>query len=195
MEEKFMFPRILGLLGALGLSLSMGMGCKQTAGPDRGPVTPPGEPERLTARATLQPAAGSEVKGEVTFEQTKEGVRVHVQVEGLTPGQHGFHIHERGDCSAPDFSSAGEHYAPNSHPHGPPGAMSHAGDLGNLEANADGEAEQSIVTQQLASEQDLRKIVGKAVIIHAKADDFTTQPSGASGDRVACGVIEVESDS
>lgn len=190
-----MFPRILGLLGALGLSLSMGMGCKQTAGPDRDPVTPPGEPERLTVRTTLEPAAGSEVKGEVTFEQSKEGVRVHVKVDGLTPGQHGFHIHERGDCSAPDFSSAGDHYAPNNHPHGPPGATSHAGDLGNLEANTDGEAEQSIVTQQFTSEQDLRAIVGKAVIIHAQADDFTTQPSGASGDRVACGVLEVESDS
>ncbi len=190
-----MFPRSLGLLGALGLSLSMGMGCKQTAGPDRDPVTPPGEHEPLTARATLESAAGSEVKGEVTFEQSKEGVRVHVKVNGLTPGQHGFHIHERGDCSAPDFSSAGDHYAPSSHPHGPPGATSHAGDIGNIEASTDGKAEQSIVTQQFTSEQDLRAIVGKAVIIHAQADDFTTQPSGASGDRVACGVIEVESDS
>lgn len=189
-----MFPRILGLLGALGLSMGMGLGCKQAAGPDRAPVTPPGEPERLTARATLKSAAGSEVEGEVTFEQTQGGVRVHAKVDGLTPGPHGFHIHERGDCSAPDFSSAGEHYAPHGHPHGPLGATSHAGDLGNLEANADGEAEQSVVTQQLASEQDLRAIVGKAVIIHAKADDFTTQPSGASGDRVACGVIEMKSD-
>lgn len=188
-----MFPRILGLLGALGLCMSMG--CRQTGGSDPGPVAPPGDPGQLTAKATLKPAAGSEVDGEVTFEQTQEGVRVHVKVEGLTPGKHGFHIHERGDCSAPDFSSAGEHYAPHGHSHGPPGATSHAGDLGNLEANTDGVAEQSIVTQHLVSEKDLRAILGKAVIIHAQADDFTTQPSGASGDRVACGVIEAEGDS
>lgn len=189
-----MFPRILGLLGALAVCMGAGMGCKQTAGPDRSPETPPGEPEQLTARAILKPATGSEVEGEVTFEQTKQGVRVHVKAKGLTPGPHGFHIHERGDCSEPDFSSAGDHYAPHSHPHGPPGTMSHAGDLGNIEASADGEAEQSIVTQQLVSEQDLRAIIGKAVIIHAQADDFTTQPSGASGARVACGVIEVADD-
>lgn len=187
-----MSPRILGLLGALGLCMGTGMGCKEAGGPERSPVTPPGEPERLSARAKLQAAAGSEVSGEVAFEQTEQGLRVHVKVDGLTPGQHGFHIHERGDCSAPDFSSAGEHYAPQGHPHGPPGPASHVGDLGNIEASADGNAEQSIVTQQIMSEQDLRAIIGKAVIIHAQADDFTTQPSGASGDRVACGVIEVE---
>jgi Cu-Zn family superoxide dismutase len=192
-----MFPRILELLGVLGLCMGAGMGCKQTPSSD-GPVRSPdepGEPEPLTARATLKSAAGSEVEGEVTFEQSKQGVRVHVKAKGLTPGQHGFHIHERGDCSLPDFSSAGEHYAPKGHSHGPPGPTSHTGDLGNIEANADGEAEQSIVTQQLVSEQDLHAIVGKAVIIHAQPDDFTTQPSGASGDRVACGVIELENNS
>jgi Cu-Zn family superoxide dismutase len=181
--------RILGMVAAL--SMGMTMGCRETQLEPAG-VDEVATAERRTARAGLTSAAGKEVEGEVLFHETGQGVRVQVKVDGLTPGRHGFHIHERGDCSAPDFESAGEHFAPEGHPHGAPGPASHAGDLGNIEANAEGKVETTLMLPTIALEpQSPRSIVGKAVVIHAQPDDFTTQPSGDAGDRVACGVIEL----
>jgi Cu-Zn family superoxide dismutase len=111
----------------------------------------------------------------------------------LEPGPHGFHVHEFGDCSAPDGSSAGGHFAPLGSPHGPPDAGQgerHIGDLGNIVANADGVVEQELADSVIRLDGE-NSIVGKAIIVHAGADDFTTQPSGAAGERVACGVIEL----
>jgi Cu-Zn family superoxide dismutase len=121
-----------------------------------------------------------------------EGVHFTGTVTGLPPGQHGFHIHETGDCSAPDASSAGGHFNPTGAPHGAPSAAEHhAGDLGNIEANAEGQAEVNIHANGVSLEEAApNSIKGKAVIVHAAADDLQTQPTGNAGARLACGVIQ-----
>ena len=109
---------------------------------------------------------------------------------GLVYGEHGFHVHEKGDCSAPDGTSAGGHFNPGGKPHAARDAAArHAGDLGNLKADPYGLARVDFVDSTL-SLSGADSIVGKAVIIHEKADDFTTQPTGNAGARQACGVIE-----
>ncbi len=139
--------------------------------------------------ARIAPTQGNNAKGEVRFYKVDGGVRVIATLEGLMPGKHGFHIHEKGDCSAPDAMSAGGHFNPTGSPHGAPTApptARHAGDLGNIEAGADGKANYDHVDSMLVYES----ITGLSVLIHAGEDDFTTQPSGNSGARVGCGVIE-----
>lgn len=144
------------------------------------------------ATATLESRSGSSVKGTVTFEAVAGGVKVTADVEGLTPGDHGFHVHEKGDCSAPDATSAGGHFNPGGHPHAAPdAAQRHVGDLGNLTAGADGKASKSFVVQGVSLGDDAASIVGKGLIVHEKADDFSTQPTGNAGGRVACAVIQL----
>ena len=141
------------------------------------------------AVAVLHAASGSKVTGTVTFTKTDEGVRVVADVEGLAPGEHGFHIHEFGDCSAPDATSAGGHYNPAKHPHaGPDAEMRHEGDLGNMTADATGKAHYERVDKELKLSGE-HSILGRSVIVHEKMDDFKTQPTGNAGARVACGVI------
>lgn len=142
------------------------------------------------AKAVLNPTIESEVKGVVTFEVVEGGVRIIANIEGLTPGRHGFHIHEKGDCSAPDASSAGGHFNPTHAHHGSPNSPDrHVGDLGNIEADHSGRAHYDRVDTLVALEGD-NNVIGRAVIIHSDADDYKTQPSGNSGIPVACGVIE-----
>lgn len=142
------------------------------------------------AVAVLVPTKDSTVKGVITFTKELKGVNVQGEVSGLTPGKHGFHIHEFGDCSAPDGASAGSHFNVGGHPHaGPTEPMRHEGDLGNIEAGADGIAK--VVTTTLAPLDGDGSLIGRAVIVHAKEDDFKTQPTGNAGGRVACGVIGV----
>lgn len=184
-----MLARMLGIIGILCMGL--GTGCRE-ARVDPADVDQAARPERLVARARLQPAAGQDVQGEVLFRETDQGVRVQVVAHGLTPGMHGFHVHEIGDCSAPDFESAGAHFAPAGHPHGAPAAESHAGDLGNVEADANGTVETVIMARHVELDPGQRSIVGRAIVIHAQPDDLTSQPSGNAGARVACGVIELE---
>lgn len=141
------------------------------------------------AIAVLQPTQGSKVQGTVSF--AKDGDKVHVValVQGLTPGPHGFHIHEYGDCSSPDAGSAGGHFNPTGAPHGAPTAdRHHAGDFGNIEADASGVARLDLLSPGIKFDGP-ESILGRAVIVHAEADDLKTQPTGASGARVACGVI------
>lgn len=143
------------------------------------------------ATATLEARSKSNAKGTVTFHEMGDGVHVVVNVEGLTPGEHAFHVHEKGDCSAPDAKSAGEHFDPTKQPHGAPDAAAHhAGDFGNLVADADGKAKKEIHMKGITIADGPTSIVGKAFIVHEKADDFKTQPHGNAGGRVACGVIE-----
>lgn len=140
-----------------------------------------------TATASLNPTEGNNVQGSVTFTQTGDAVQVEGDISGLTEGMHGFHIHEKGDCSAPDASSAGGHFNPNNNEHGArTDSVRHMGDLGNIEADAQGNASISFTDSVLVFNQ----IISKAVIVHAGEDDLTSQPSGAAGSRVACGVIE-----
>lgn len=143
------------------------------------------------AVAVLQPTEGNAVHGIVTFTKVTEGIKVVADIEELSPGKHGFHIHEYGDCSAPDGTSAGGHFNPNNMPHGAPTDLErHAGDLGNLEADAEGKAHYERI-DNLISFSGLHSIIGHSIIIHAGEDDFTTQPTGNAGPRVACGVIGI----
>jgi superoxide dismutase, Cu-Zn family len=155
----------------------------------------PAAPVARTAVAELQSAEGHEVSGTVTFTETGDGkVEVAVQVDGLTPGEHGFHIHETGDCSAADFTSAGGHFDPRGHKHGAPGAEEHhAGDFGNLLADDQGKATMKTTVDYINLTEGEAPVVGKAVIVHDKKDDLTTQPTGDAGGRVACGIIELTS--
>lgn len=147
--------------------------------------------ETTKAIAVLSAASGSSVAGTVTFTAASDGVLVVADITGLKPGLHGFHIHEFGDCSAPDGKSAGGHYNPTKHEHaGPDAEMRHMGDLGNIEADASGKAhlERKDKMLKLSGENS---IIGYGVIVHEKADDLKTQPTGDAGGRVACGVIGV----
>ena len=144
--------------------------------------------------AVLHPTEGSDVEGVVLFSNTEDGVRVGANVQGLGPmSSHGFHIHEFGDCSAPDGTSAGGHFNPGGQPHGAPEAeQRHVGDLGNLVSNGAGVAQTNVVDPVL-SFTGVNSILGRAVVIHAGADDLESQPTGAAGPRLACGVIGVGS--
>ena len=141
------------------------------------------------AETILKPTQGNQVSGVVTYRQSGGNVQVAALVSGLTPGAHGFHIHDKGDCSAPDATSAGGHLNPGAKPHGHPGSTEHhAGDMPQLEADAAGNAQLSVELAGVA----LDSIVGRGVIVHAAPDDFKTQPTGNSGARVACGVISAK---
>ncbi len=141
------------------------------------------------ATAELQSPGG--VVGTLMFTTTPDGIAVDGTITGLEPGAHGFHIHEVGMCTGPTFESAGAHFNPSDAPHaGPNVSPRHFGDLGNIEADADGRAEiHALATDLTLAMGESATVVGKSVVVHAKADDLTSQPSGAAGDRVACGVV------
>jgi Cu-Zn family superoxide dismutase len=142
------------------------------------------------ATATLEPRSGSTVSGTVNFYATGEKLRVEARIAGLTPGEHGFHVHEAGDCSAPDASSAKGHFNPAAKQHGHySGAEHHAGDMPNLVADASGNATVSGEVSMLSLGSDANSIVNRSVVIHADPDDYKSQPAGNSGKRVACGAI------
>jgi len=144
----------------------------------------------LKAIVVLYPTAGNKVSGTVTFTEVADGVQVHADIAGLTPGNHGFHVHEFGDCSSTDASSAGAHFNPTNQPHaGPDAPERHVGDMGNVEADASGKATLEYVDHQISLITDERSVIGRSVVVHAKADDLKTQPAGDSGARIACGVI------
>jgi len=141
------------------------------------------------AEAKLEPTSGNTVAGTVKFKEDGGKIQVLARLTGLAPGAHGFHVHEKGDCSAPDAMSAGGHFNPDNQAHGhPQKGPHHAGDMLMLVADTSGKAD--LLTELTGvSISGATGIVGKAVIVHAAADDYTTQPTGNSGARVACGVI------
>lgn len=148
-----------------------------------------------TAVATLQPKSGTQVTGTATFTQKGDKVEIVVNAKSLPPGAHGIHIHEKGDCSAADASTAGGHFSPGGGQHaGPTDAGRHAGDLGNIDAGADGAGKLTITEDKLSVGSGPGDVIGKALVIHGDPDDLKTQPSGNSGGRIACGVIEVKVD-
>jgi superoxide dismutase, Cu-Zn family len=148
-----------------------------------------------TATAALSPTKGSSVSGTVDFTQRGDVVLVEAKVSGLSPGLHGFHVHERGNCTAPDGASAGGHFNPAGAAHGAPGSMPrHAGDLGNIEANAGGVAVYRAEVTGISLGTGDDSIIGRAVIVHEKADDLKSQPSGNAGARLACGLISKSQD-
>ena len=152
-------------------------------------MPPPAVVEK--AVAVIASAAGDDVAGTIWFLKAAGGVQVKARITGLAPGTHGFHIHEFGDCSAADFTSAGGHFNPMTQPHaGPDAAARHVGDLGNITAGADGVATVDVIDKQIAFSGP-HAVVGRAVVVHAKADDLKTQPTGDAGGRLGCGVIGI----
>ena len=158
--------------------------CQSTSSPK------PDEAARATA--ALQPTKGSKAFGEATFEQVGDKVRVIVFAQGFKPdAEHGFHIHEAGDCGSGDGMSAKGHFNPHGKPHGDPkSAERHAGDLPSLKAGKDGRARIDATVDAISIGQGAGNIVGRGLIIHADPDDYKTQPTGNAGARIACGVIK-----
>jgi Cu-Zn family superoxide dismutase len=148
-------------------------------------------PAGESATAQLMPRSGSQAEGNVSFRQQGDRVAVTVDVSGLKPNaEHGFHIHEKGDCSAPDGTSAGGHFNPFAKPHGQYAmAEHHAGDLPSLKADANGRASATFEISGPTVSAGAASIVGRGLIVHRDPDDFKTQPTGNSGARIACGVI------
>jgi Cu-Zn family superoxide dismutase len=140
------------------------------------------------AVAVLKPTGEYKVHGKVSFQKQDKNVHLSGQIEGLTPGLHGFHIHEFGDLSAADGSSAGGHYNPGGHEHGgPENPTRHAGDLGNVKADEKGIARIDIKVEGI----DFADIIGRSLVVHAEADDLKSQPAGNAGPRAALGVIGI----
>jgi Cu-Zn family superoxide dismutase len=156
---------------------------------------PPKPQHRIQhAMANMAPASASLVSGRLLIDAIDDGVRIHGELGGLgRNGVHAIHVHERGDCSAADASTAGGHFNPGGAAHGRAGTPPHhLGDMDNLQANAQGVAKVDIrlygVTLGSGAAND---ILGRAIIVHANADDYTSQPTGNAGGRVACGVIDM----
>jgi superoxide dismutase, Cu-Zn family len=220
-----MFPnRHSMLLLAALLLAACTQGADQQAGaprqPDPASSSPPeksnSEQPPHDAVVQLAPTQGSAVSGSLALGNSPHGVRISGAIQGLQPNsQFGFHIHEKGDCSAPDGSSAGEHFNPTKQPHGDPtGGPHHAGDMVNIRSNSEGVAQVDTTVRNVmvgtsqnsapsanAAPVDSAtqnaggahaQVLGKAMVVHARADDYTTQPSGNSGARIACGVITVQ---
>lgn len=138
--------------------------------------------------ATVHPTEGNTASGVVRFDAVEGGVQVSGEITGISPGLHGFHIHQYGDCSAANGTSAGGHFNPADVDHaGPDAEVSHMGDLGNIEANAEGVA----AFDALYPAVDMAMITGRGLIVHAGEDDLVSQPTGAAGSRLGCGVIGV----
>ena len=143
------------------------------------------------ATAQLQPTLGNLTSGSVSFVQTGNKVRVTGEVRGLKPNaEHGFHVHDKGDCSSGDGMSTGGHFNPTSAPHGNHGmGIHHIGDLPSLKADANGVAKFNFESSSIAVGGGVSDIVGRGLIVHRDPDDYKTQPTGNSGPRLACAVI------
>ena len=143
-----------------------------------------------TAVASLEPTKGNDAKGTVSFTQVGDKVRVSANLSGLKAGaQHGFHVHEKGDCSSGDGMSAGGHFNPAGKPHGSLSTDHHAGDMPNVTADSYGNATASFEVPGLTIGSGAADIVGRGLIVHRDPDDYTTQPTGNAGPRIACAVI------
>jgi superoxide dismutase, Cu-Zn family len=166
-----------------------------TASPTMAEKATPAEPA-AEAVAQIAPTQGNTVTGSLALAQSAEGVHITGSIQGLKPdAEFGFHVHEKGDCTAPDGSSAGGHFNPTQAQHGnPTGATHHAGDMLNIKSNGEGVAQVDVTAAGTSLHGDAgTDVMGKAIVVHESPDDYTTQPSGNSGKRVACGVIAAPS--
>jgi superoxide dismutase, Cu-Zn family len=155
------------------------------------PATEESAASEKTLEVALQAKSNSQLSGAATLSETAEGVKIVLSVENVAPGEHGAHVHENGDCSAPDAASAGSHYNPSSHPHAlPTSDPRHLGDLGNITVGADGKGTIEVVAPGAnLKEGDPSSFLGRAIIVHEKQDDGG-QPVGNAGGRIGCGVIK-----
>jgi Cu-Zn family superoxide dismutase len=169
--------RILAIAAAAALAVGCGsMGMGGSDGPK--------------AVAKLEPTKGNTTAGTITFIQRGDKVAVSGSVTGLPPNsEHGFHVHEKGDCSSGDGMSTGGHFNPAGKAHGPQSAEHHAGDMPSLKADSYGNASVSFELSGVSVGGGAANLVGKGLIVHRDADDFKTQPTGNAGPRVACAVI------
>jgi Cu-Zn family superoxide dismutase len=141
------------------------------------------------ATAAIEARSGSTVSGTADFVMHDGKMMITVSVKGAPAGVHAVHIHEKGDCSAPDASSAGAHFNPGAHQHGSPDSTEHhAGDLGNITIGEDGTGSLMIHSSDLTLSGP-NSVIGHSIIVHEKSDDFVTQPTGNAGGRIGCGVI------
>jgi Cu-Zn family superoxide dismutase len=172
MLKKALVP--VAIAGALA-------GCAAMGGAGSGP----------SASANLEPTKGNNAKGTVTFTQAGDKVRVVAKVSGLKPNaEHGFHVHEKGDCSSGDGMSTGGHFNPLGTPHGQHGmGQHHAGDLPSLKADGSGNASLDFTSSTISVGSGPADVVGRGLIVHRDPDDYKTQPTGNAGPRVACAVI------
>lgn len=150
-------------------------------------------PEVKKLQVTLESKSDSKVKGNAVFTEEDGVVTMVAVLSGMTEGEHAIHLHEKADCSAADGTSSGGHWNPTNQPHGEWGSPDgyHKGDIGNIQADADGNGTITITTDEwcIGCDDPNKNIVGKAVIVHQGVDDFKTQPTGDAGGRVSCGGI------
>lgn len=189
------------LMIATTVALMAGAGCNrvnnhqthleelQRTGADATPT--PGTASPAQAKAQLQTAPGTNLKGSASFSEHGEGVRVSLSLENAPPGKHGVHIHEKGDCSDIPGKSMGEHFAPRGHQHGlPTAAQRHLGDLGNIDIDDQGRGQLDISAAEAKLARDHKmSFLGKAIVVHA-GEDTGQGTSGESGPPIACGVID-----
>ncbi len=166
---------------ASAVALAMGLaGCTGMGMPASGP----------SAVGRLEATQGNATAGTVEFRQRGSKVHVVASISGLTPNQeHGFHVHEKGDCSSGDGMSAGGHFNPDGKPHGPQNAAHHAGDMPSLKADASGNAKATFELDDATVGPGPKSLVGRGLIVHKDPDDYKTQPTGNAGARLACAVI------
>jgi len=183
---------MLGFRTSICAALSTGLMIQVATAFAAPPIVPAAVPNE--ANAILEPTLSNSVRGTVSFKKVEEGLQVQAVVSGLTPGSHGFHVHERGDCSASDAMTAGEHFNPRNRDHGGPDDKErHAGDFGNLEADERGHASLTFVDSHISLEGK-ESVLGRSVVVDESADDLHTQPTGNTGSRQACGVITAVKD-
>lgn len=185
MEKRswILYAATIGLLAVAGVARAGGEEAGKAHHPTQ--TSPAGK-----ATASIEARSGSSLSGTADFVPHQEQLMITVSLKGAPPGPHAVHIHEKGDCSAPDASSAGAHFNPGGHKHGSPGAPEHhAGDLGNIIVGEDGTGTLMFHTSDLTVSGEPGGVLGRAIIVHEKPDDFITDPTGNAGGRIGCGVI------
>jgi Cu-Zn family superoxide dismutase len=184
--------RLITSVASAALASSLILALAACGGSSSKPAAEPATTPGVEGVAVLESRSDSAATGEARFVDRGDSVEVTLNVAGATPGKHGVHIHEVGDCSSPDAKSAGEHFNPGTHQHGAPGVGDHhAGDFGNIEIAEDGTGTLTLIQPGITLGKGPTSIADRALVLHEKADDFQTQPSGDSGNRIACGVIKV----
>lgn len=189
-QRSFLVPALL--LGSLSACV-LGRSSDEHAAHPHAAAAAPAQATRTgeRAEARIEARSDSKLTGKATFTEVEGGVLVEIEVQGTAPGWHAVHVHEKGDCSAPDGSSAGGHFNPATKNHGSPHAPEHhAGDLGNLHVGADGTGHHVILMPELTVAAGEHSVRGRSIIVHAGVDDLVSQPTGNAGGRIGCGVIQ-----